>query len=245
MSSHTHSTDQNRSINTKLDLSSLPSIWADKGKTQTQVETAPQILSEGETLPPSRRLIVILPDENHDIFTLPKKIWNLAAPDSRDVLLLTKPCREENEFYTRMNLSSLASQIRDPRFEVQTKLVLGALDQTVLQCARPDDVIVCFEEQFVHGFLKRNRLADLLAKTVKLPVYTLRGSVSEMTDPVSKVAMDVVLIIVAVALLIGFFALEIWIDHNSSGTFRTIIEMLVVCIEVWIVAACATRSFKI
>jgi len=245
MSSQTHSTDQNRSFNSKSNTNSISTIWPNKRTVLDRVVTAPQILSEGETLPPSRRLIVVLPDANHDVFSLPKKIWNLAAPDCRDVLLLTKPCREENEFRSRMNLTTVASQIRDPRFEVQTKIVLGALDQTVRQVSQPDDVVVCFEEHFVPGFLKRNRLADVLARKTMLPIYTLRGSVSEMTDPISDRVLDVILFLVAVAILIGFFALEIWVDHNTTGTFRTIVEILVVFLEVWIVAACVNRSFKI
>ena len=245
MASQTHSTDQNRSLKGKLDFNSFPAVRLFKGRTQDRIETAARIYTEGETLPPSRRLIVILPDANHDIFSLPKKIWNLAAPDSREVLLLTKPCRDENEFRARMNLSSLASQIRDPRFEVQSKLVLGALDQTVRRVSQPDDVIVCFEEHTIPGFLKRNRLADVLAQAAKVPVYTLRGAVSEMTDPISDRVLDVTLFLIAVAMLIGFFALEIWVDHNTTGTFRTVVEVLVVFLEIWIVAACVNRSFKI
>ena len=246
MSSHSHSTEQDRSLNQKLGLPVMQEVWPNNRVGSVRYGSAHQIYTEGETLPPSQRLIVILPDANHDIFTIPKQIWNLAAPDGRQVLLLTKPCRDENEFRSRMNLTTVASLIRDTNVAVQTKMVIGiSLEQAVRQYAQPDDVIVCYEKHFVPSFLQKKRLTDILAKTTKLPVYTLRGSVSEMTDPVNEVVMDIVLLLVAIAMLFGFFVLEIWIDHNSTGVFRTIIEMIVVCVEVWIIAACANRSFKI
>ncbi len=244
MSDLTHSTNRHRSPGAKLGLNSLPVPFPRKG--QEQAGTALPILTEGQRLPACRRLVVILPDVEPDVFTLPKRIWNLAQADRHEVLLITKPGQPENEFHSRVNLTTLAACIRDARVTVQTQQVLGmSLIRAVEQCVRPDDVMVCFAEHQVPGFFKKNRLADLLAQTTHLPVYTLKGPAAEITDPLSSHLLDFVLLFVCLATLVAFFALEVWIDQNVTGASRAILEVLAVCVEVWVVAACVTRSFRV
>jgi hypothetical protein len=146
--------NQNQFLGLRLDRFPLTLGRSLKRSKAEQGKTALQIFTEDQPLPPSKRLIVILPDANIDLVSLPKRIWNLAAPDRRQVLLMIRPCREENEFHTRMNLITLAAILRDPRVVVQTHLVLGqSLEQAARQCVQPDDVFVCFEEYQVNGFL--------------------------------------------------------------------------------------------
>jgi hypothetical protein len=191
-------------------------------------------------------LVVILPDAELDIFSLAKQLWNLAAPDRRQVLLLTRPSFEENEYHSRVNLTTLASLIRDSSVVVQTQVVLGmSLDQAARKYSQADDVFVCFEDHHIHGFLKKERLANTLAQKNHLPVYTLKGSISEMTYPISARLLDFVSLAICLAVMIGFFVLEVWIDRNTMGTFHTILEILAVFTEAWIIAACATKSFRI
>lgn len=246
MSGLIKSTKQNQFFAKKLDLQSSPVAWLGNKKKLEKVVSAPQIISEGEALPPSNRLVVILPDADFDIFALGKQIWSIATSDRRQVLLLTKPVQDENEYHSRLTLSTMASLIRDPRIEVKTQLVLGmSLYQAALQCSQPDDVFVCFEEHRIPGFLKKNRLAKILAQSTHLPVYTLKGPISEMTDPLSVRLIDFVLLAICVASLVGFFALQVWFDRNTTGMFHTILQIVTVSTEIWFVAACANRSFRI
>jgi len=246
MAGVSHSTDKKRLFGTKKESNPLPAIWPVHQAHQERVETGHQVLTEYDPLPPSRRLVVILPDAELDIFSLAKHLWNLAAPDRRQVLLLIKPLGEENEYRSRVNLTTLANLIRDSRVVVQTQVVLGmSLDQAARKYSQADDVFVCFENHHIHGFLKKKRLADTLAQKTHLPVYTLKGSISEMTYPILARLFDFVSLAICLAVLIGFFFLEVWIDNNTVGTFRTILEILAVFIEAWIIAACATRSFRI
>lgn len=246
MSGLSHTTNHTRFPGMKLNWQSLPAVWPLKRSKPDQVETALQIFTEDEPLPSSRRLVVIVPDASIDFFNLPKRIRNLASPDRRQVLLLTKPCREENEFHLRLNLTTLAAMIRDSRVVVQTQLVLGmSIEQAVRQQIQPDDILVCFEEHRIACFLKKNQLAEILAKKTHLPVYTLKGPVSEMAEPISARLIDFLLLAVCLVSMIGFFALQVWIDRNSAGTIRMILQILVVFAEVWVVAGCANRSFKI
>jgi hypothetical protein len=220
--------------------------WPLKWTHSEKAETVSRIFTEGEPLPPATRLVVILPDMGFDIFMLPRKIWNLAAPDHRQVLLLTRPTEEENELRSQRNLTTLAALIRDPYVEVQTQLVIGiSLEQAAHQSAQPGDVFVCFEEQRVSKFLTTKRLAELLAQQNNLPVYTLKGNISETTVPVSAHLIDFTLLALCIASLIAFFILGIWIDCNSTGAAHTILQIMAVCLEAWVIAACANKSFKI
>ncbi len=244
MSDLTHTTNHHRFLSTKLELNSFPLSFP--RKRQEQAETTLQIYTESEQLPQCRRLVVVLPDVEPDVFTLPKRIWNLAAADRREVLLISRPCRQENEFHSQVNLTTLAACIRDARVKVQTQQVLGmSLKQAVLKAVQPDDVIVCFEDHQVPGFLRKNRLADLLAQTTHLPVYTLKGPVVEMTDPISSHLLDFLLLFVCLVTLVAFFGLEVWIDQNTAGAIRSALEILAVFAEVWVIGACANKAFRI
>jgi hypothetical protein len=223
-------------------MATWPLQWTHSEK----AETVSRIFTEGEPLPPSKRLVVILPDSGIDIFTLPRKIWNLAAPDHRQVLLLTRPAEEGNELHSQRNLTTLAALIRDPLVEVQTKVVLGiSLEQAIRRYSQPGDVLVCFEEQRISRFLTTKRLADLLAQKNNLPIYTLKGGISEETVTVSARLVDFALLALCIVSLVTFFIFGVWIDRNSVGTSHAILQILAICIEAWVIAACANRSFKI
>lgn len=246
MSGLSHSNNQNRFLGLRLGRLSLPLGWSLKRSKAEQGKTAPGIFTEDQLLPPSRRLIVILPDENIDIVSLPKRIWKLAAPDRRQVLLLIRPCREENEYYARMSLITLAAIIRDPRVVVQTQLILGqSIEQAVRQFAQPDDVLVCFEEHQVHSALKKHRLAEILARKTQNSIYTLKGVVSASVNPISTRLIDFLFLMLCMASIIAFFALEVWIDQNSVGAFQIILQILALMAEVWAISAFASRSFRI
>lgn len=242
MTGLSHSTNHNRFLKNRSYFHSLPAIWPHRLLKQVQDTIAPQILTENDPLPPSQRLVVILPDADIDILSLPKRIWELAAPDRRQVLLLTKPCREENEFRARMNLTTLASIIRDSRVVVHTQVVMDtSLERAACKSLQPDDVLVCFEEHRVHYFLKNVRLAEILAKKTQMPVYTLKGPVSEMTGAISARLSDFLLLVLCITTLIAFFVLGAWIDHNTSGTPQTVMQVLSVIAEVWILGTAATN----
>jgi hypothetical protein len=222
----------------------FPAVWSLK---QEKAEASSLILTEDEPLPPSRRLVVIVPDASFDTVNLPRRIWNLAAPDHREVLLLARPSQEENEFHLRMTLTSLAAQIRDARAAVQTQVIMGkSFAFAARQYAQPDDVFVCFEEHRAPAFLKKKIwLKDQLAQSVHRPVYTLKGPVTEIADPISSHLIEIVLLVIALLTLIGFFALQVWIDKNATGSFHTVLEILTLIVEAWIISVCAKRSIRI
>src|SRR5512133_535015 len=164
MADLTHSTHENQFNGNKL------AVMASSG-TETN-PAASLILTEGDPLPPAKRLVVILPDADFDMTSLPRRIWELSAAGSRSVLLMIRPNSADDQLYAQMNLTSLAAIIRDTHFEVQTQLVVGqSLEQAAFQLAQAEDVFVCFEEQLVGGWLGKRRLAESLAQATQRPVY--------------------------------------------------------------------------
>lgn len=244
MSGLAHSTIQKLFSRYRRLFQDLSETWPLSHAKGVLTPVHPIILSEYDPLPSSRRVVVILPDVNIDVVSLPKQIWELAAPD-RQVLLMIKPCREENEFHARMNLVTLSALIRDDHVHVEMQLVLGApIDQAARQYAQPEDIFVCFEEHQVSKCLKKKRLADLLAQKTGLPVYTLKGSALEMTDPISDVLKDTLLLMFCMALLVVFFVFQVWIDKNTSGVLRGSLQLITVVIVAGFTVAIAAKTFR-
>jgi hypothetical protein len=120
-----------------------------------------------------------------------------------------------------------------------------SIAKAVCQAAQPEDVLVCFEEQFVPGVIRKHRLADLLAQKNRIPVYTLHGPVEEPAASFSVRLKDFILLAVCLASLVAFFALQVWIDHNAVGTFRIVMQILAVLGEVWIISLCTNKPFTL
>jgi hypothetical protein len=106
-------------------------------------------------------------------------------------------------------------------------------------------MFVCFGEHQVSHFWKKRRLAEILAQSTQRPVVTLKGAVSEKAQPVSARLMDLLLLGVCLVSLIAFFALEVWIDHNSAGTVHTILQILAMIAEVWVISAVTRNTLRI
>jgi hypothetical protein len=244
MSGITHSSNQNSLQTNKIEGKNFSANRALKQVIQYQNEdvTTNKILTENDPLPPSDRLIVIIPDSGFDIPSIQKRIWKLAAPDHRSVLLINKPCRVETEYRSQRNLTSLAATIRDWRVLVRSQVVLGkSLVQAVEQYKKPGDVIVCFREHSIPGLFKKTQLAESLAAKTNLPVYTLAGKVTDKNGYLSSRLLDILFWVVSLVMLIGFFAFGVWIDQNSTGIFRTIIQVMAIIFEVGILTACAKK----
>jgi hypothetical protein len=235
MTGLTHSTNRNRLPESSL----LPASWSIAHNRKRPSVSIPQILTENDPLPPSHRLIVILPDADFNIPDLPYRIWKLSGHGCHEVLLIHKPVWEDYEFFARVNLTTLAARIRDNNVSVTTELVLdGSSAQAARRSAQPGDVLVCFAEHTIPGFFKKNRLAEVLASETHLPVYTLKGPVPATTRPVSAVLRSLLFLVIGLLLMAIFFLIEIWIDRNVTGIAHTVLQILSVTVEVLLVAAC-------
>jgi hypothetical protein len=64
-------------------------------------------------------------------------------------------------------------------------------------------------------------------------------------DPISARLIDFCLLALCLVSIIAFFALEVWIDRNSTGTVQSILQIIAVIAEVWVISAFASKSFRV
>lgn len=246
MSTILNSANKNQLISTQPEQLSSSSTRTYLPENERLTDAILHILTEDQPLPPSRRLVIILPDAAFDIFVLARRIWNLAKTDNRQVLLLSKPVEQENLSQLRVTLSSLASLIRSSQIQVETQLVPGLpIEKAVLQFLQADDLLVCFAEHRISRLFKKTRLAEILAQTTGQPVYTLNGAVTELTVPFFAHLLGTLLLVACLASLAGFFILEVWLDQNTAGTFKIILQLITVFVEMCILAMCSNHTFKL
>jgi hypothetical protein len=242
MSGITQSPRQNQFQLRKPEWLKIPLFEAVKHINRAEDVTANLVKSEDEPLPPCSRLIVIMPESGFDLPSAHKRIWKLAVTEHLKVLLVHQPYRPEHEFRSRSQLTSLAASIRDWRVVVNTHIVFEkSIVRAVAQLIQPGDVIICFEDHFIPGFWSKERLADRLATRTNFPVYTLKGKLPQKNDQSLMTWREILIMVVSLAALIGFLALDVWIDRNSTGTFRTVVEIASVIFEVWIFTAAAKK----
>jgi hypothetical protein len=242
-----NSTKTNGIPKEKINWQSLPVGQQKHEDILEPVEMASQILSDRDPIPPSNRLITIIPDTEFNIFEMTKQIWSIAEPEGRKVLLITKPIRKENNYSSRLKLITLANLIRDSKVTVQTQLISDgdSLVESATRIAQPDDIFVCFTEHKVSGFFIRKSLIKDLARNTTLPIYALKGSISDMTEPISDRMIDIFLLVLSLVSIVGFFALQVWFDRNTSGSFHMILQILSTFVEIWFVAVCSSRSLHL
>ena len=134
------------------------------------------LVPEGVSLPPARRLVVLVPDLDLDEAALARRVWNLAAPNKLAVLYLGLSRSNSEEPHARRQLATLAALTRDDWVTVSTALVaetewIDALRRVL----RGDDLIVCHREQTAVGWRGARPLGNALCQDLQTPVHLLEG----------------------------------------------------------------------
>jgi hypothetical protein len=131
---------------------------------------------EGVSLPPARRLVVLVPDLDLDDAALARRIWNLAAPNKLAVLYLGLSISASEEPHARRQLATIAALTRDDWVKTSTLL---AVETDWVAALRPllrrDDLIVCHLEQTARGWRGSRPLGAMLCQTLQAPVQLLEG----------------------------------------------------------------------
>jgi hypothetical protein len=134
------------------------------------------LMPEGVSLPPARRLVVLVPDLDLDETALSRRIWNLAAPNKLAVLYLGLSRSAPEEPYARRRLATVAALTRDDWVQVSTALAVeedwaGALRPLL----RSGDLIVCHSEQTAPAWRGARPLGNALCEILQTPVHLLQG----------------------------------------------------------------------
>jgi hypothetical protein len=126
-------------------------------------------------LPPTDRLIVLVPDFSIDEAAMGRRIWELAQVTCKAILLLSAVRNLDEEMISLHRLTALYACAQDRLIQVQTRLEFGlSWQKAVKQIWQPGSLIVCCQDHEIRwNLFQRRALGDLLAHDLKLPVYII------------------------------------------------------------------------
>jgi hypothetical protein len=193
------------------------------------------IVPADQPLPPARRLIVLIPDQDTDEAELTRRIWALASPRPLAVMYLSLTRDSLTEARARRRLATLAALTRDDRVAVQTQLEIGSQWMPAVKAVwRSGDLVVCHAEQKApsgFGDLWRKPLAQTLAAALQAPVYLFSGFYPKRPLPKASGAAQVLSWSIPLALLVGFFLLQVQIIQQVTGWLQTALLSASVALE--------------
>ena len=191
------------------------------------------LIHEGMPLPSVRRLVVLVPNVDIDEAELARRIWSLASPRELEVLYLALVLDPDDESRVRRQLATLAAITRDGWTAVETQPQVGRdWLQVVRRVWRPGDLIVCQAQQSVSGRgLKRQPLSSALASTLNTPVYILFGFRPAAPPRRNGRATRFIYWPISLAIIAGFFWIQVQIDQTTQGWVRTALLCLSVVAE--------------
>jgi hypothetical protein len=202
----------------------------------TQIDSIPPSLTSPTAslsgLEPARRLIVLVPDLEWDFIPAIHRIWDLADRQHARVLLLSL-CRDSrHELSLRRALVILCAMVQDGRIPVETNVEIGInWVDVVKRNYQTGDTIVCFAEQ--RAGLLQKPLSQILESNLIIPVYVVSGVY--IPKPKSNRLAEVTAWLGSIGMIAGFGLLQVKIMQVSEGWFQTLLLILVVIFETWLI----------
>ena len=186
----------------------------------------------------AHRLIVLAPDLKADIMPAMGRIWELANAQHAHVLLISlcKDARQEPSL--RRSLITMSAMVQDGYIpaEVKVEMKTNWVD-IVKRNYQPGDMIVCFAEQ--RAGLLHKPLSQILQSDLKIPVYILSGLYQP--KPKLKLLAQVMAWLGLLGILTGFFVLQVNIVQVSKGSLQSILLILSIIPEYWLIWALNIR----
>jgi hypothetical protein len=181
------------------------------------------------TILPVKRLVVLIPDVDVDEAQVAREIWEMAAPAHLAVLLLSMCAGVSEELHIQRRLVMLAALIRDPRIKIETRIEYGKnWRRGVNSVLEEGDVILCHAEQRVG--LRQKTLINVLDE-LHVPVWTLSGHYPSSFATRTHWPAGVAFWSVVVAILAGFFFLQIQINNLPLSWAKSVMFYLSVLVE--------------
>jgi len=204
----------------------------------TRIDTIPPSLTPAPAshsgLEPAHRLIVLVPDGEADYLPAISRIWELANAQEASILLLGLYKDTRQELSLRRGLITMCAMLRDGHVLAEVNVEMGTnWVDVVKRNYQTGDMIVCFAEQRVG--LRHKPLSQILQSNLKIPVYILSGLYMPKTK--SKLLSQVIAWLGFLGILIGFFVLQINIVQISGGGLQSILLILSIIPEFWLIWA--------
>jgi hypothetical protein len=178
-----------------------------------------------------RQLIVLIPT-GADCASVTRRICKLAAETNTGIRLLGLYRDEEEELALRRELAMASALIRDARVFVEITVERGNdWVKAVSAFYRPGDQIVCLADQ--PAGIRRKPLSQILESNFKTTIYIL--SETPMQKQKSRLLSQIVAWSGLIAIVGGFFLLQIDITRMPRDGFQTLLLILLLVPEIWLV----------
>ena len=202
----------------------------------TEIDSIPPSLTSSTTSlsgsKAARRLVVLVPDLEWKFIPAIHRIWELANSQHACVLLISLCKDSQQESSLRRALIILCAMLQDGRIPVETKVEIGMnWVDVVRRNYKTDDMIVCFAEQ--RAGLLQKPLSQILESNLSIPIYVVSGVY--IPKPKSNPLADVTAWLGSIGIIAGFGLLQVKMMQVSEGWFQTILLILVVISEIWLI----------
>ena len=202
----------------------------------TEIDSIPPSLtsSTASLLDPkaTRRFVVLFPDLEWEFIPAIHRIWELANSQHACVLLISlcKDSREESS--RRRSLITLCAMLQDGSIAVETKVEDGTnWVDVVKRNYQSGDMIVCFAGQRAGLFQKP--LSQILASNLTIPICVISGI--SIPQPKPNWLTQVMAWPGSIGIMVGFGVLQVKIVQVSEGWFQSILLILVIIPEIWLI----------
>lgn len=176
-------------------------------------------------------IIFLVPHTESDLSPAIQRVWELAkARDSR-VRFIGLYENAAQEMALRRQLAGMSAMLESAGVNTETEILAGTdWAGSVRTRSEVGDLIVCFAGQHV-GPLKRS-LSSLLQSDLDVPIYIFSG-ISLQTETPSNWWMAIFAWSGFIAILAGFFLVQIRIHHLVDGWTRSAFVLTSVFLELW------------
>jgi hypothetical protein len=179
---------------------------------------------------PIHQLIVLVPDADSDATELARRIWELAVPEARGILLLGLCPHPSEEARLRRRLVTMAAVMRASKVPTQVQMELGHdWVKTVKTAWHPGDSVVCPSEQ--QTGLRPRPLSQVLASNLRVPIYVLSSSDAPGYVRVGSLSR-IISWAGSIGIIYGFFWIQVRIVQLSKDWAHTALFYLSVVIEI-------------
>ena len=191
------------------------------------------LLPDHPIITPTRRFIVIIPENDFDESELARRIWQLAEPGGVNIMLLSLSRLYKKDAYLRRRLAMLAAITEDKQVHVELKV---AEEKTWVHAIRKirkaSDLLVCLDGYAPPIYrLSRKNLSNDLASSSGIPVFVLSGLKLGWHKFYLDLFREIAAWLSAIALMVSVFWLQVRLGELLSGSIYTFVMILIVLLE--------------
>jgi hypothetical protein len=193
------------------------------------------LLPERAVTGKTRRLVVLVPEDELDEQELSTKIWQMAAPGSLEVLFLCLAPGPEMEAYLHLRLSSLGSLTRDDRVRASFSF---SSESTWLAAAahvwRPGDLLVCYRSQLGKSQRNGRGLGARLTESLGAPLYVINSLKTGPSQRQLRLRSEWIAWSAFLFTLAAFGWVQLQLSRSFVGHALTFFLISSVLVEAWV-----------